>query len=78
MPPLPITARTPYSLDHVRLIRLLANARRRARRLHRPLLAFLQHHRTAVIQHRAVQIHRRRVLHQVRMHGVAAGVHLAR
>ena len=30
------------------------------------------HHRAAVIEHRAVQIDRRLVLHQVRVHGVAA------
>ena len=36
-----------------------------------------QHHGAAVIEHRAVQIHRRRILHQVRMHRVAAGVDVA-
>ena len=40
------------SCINVRLVRLLAAARRTSR-LHAPLLAFLQHHRTAVIQRRA-------------------------
>ena len=40
-------------------------------------VAFLEHHRTAVIENRAVQIDRRRILHQVRVHGVAAGVTFA-
>ena len=31
-----------------------------------------------MVKHRALQINRRRVLHQVRMHGVAPGVDLAR
>jgi len=34
--------------------------------------------RTAVIEDRAVEIDGRRVLHQVRVHGVAAGEHTAR
>ena len=41
-------------------------------------LAFLHDDRTAVIEHRAAQIDRRLVLHQMRVHGVAAGEHPAR
>ena len=41
-------------------------------------LAFLHDDRAAVIEHRPAQIDRRLVLHQVRVHGVAAGEHPAR
>ena len=40
--------------DDVGLVRLLADARRRAGRRHRPAVAVLQHHRAAVVEHRAV------------------------
>ena len=66
------------ALDDLALIRLLANARRRTGGGDAPRLAFLHDDRTAVIQDRAVQIDRRRVLHQMRVHGVAAGEHAAR
>ena len=64
-------------LDDLSLIRLLANAGRRARGRDAPALALFHDHRTAVIQHGPVQIDRRLVLHQIRMHGVASGEHAA-
>ena len=41
----------------------------------RQRVALLHDDRTAVIEHRAAQIDRRLVLHQVRVHRVAAGEH---
>ena len=64
--------------DDLALIRLFADARRRTGGRHPPDLAFLHDHRTAVIQDRATQIDRRIVLHQVRVHRIAAGKHRAR
>ena len=64
-------------LDDVGLIRLFANAGGGAGGLDHPLVALLQHHRTAVVEHRAVHVDRRRILHQVGVHVVAAGEHLA-
>ena len=71
MPPLPITARTPYFL--------ITSAWYGSSRMlvvgpcgfHLPLLAFLHHHRSAMVKYRAIQIHRRRVFHQVRVHRIA-------
>ena len=45
--------------------------------LHLPLAALFQHHRTAVVKHRAVEVHGWIMLLQIGVHGVAAGVHLS-
>ena len=52
-------------LDDLALIRLLANAGRRTGGRDAPAVAFLHDDRAAVIEHRAAQIDRRLVLHQV-------------
>ena len=65
------------ALDDVALIRLLADAGRRTGGGHAPAVAFLHDDRTAVIEHRAAQIDRRLVLHQIRVDRVAAGEHPA-
>jgi hypothetical protein len=43
-----------------------------------PLLSFLHDDRTAVIEHRSLQINGRLVLHQIRVHRVTTREHAAR
>src|SRR3954447_14131118 len=64
--------------DHLVLVRLLARRRRRARGLADPLIAFLHHHRTAVIDDLTLEVDRRlRAGVDAMVDGVAAGVETA-
>src|SRR5205085_4556052 len=63
--------------DDLRLIRLLPDARGGSGRRHAPAVTLFRHHRTAVIENAAAEIHRGVVLHQVGVDGVAAGVDTA-
>src|SRR5438445_9817857 len=65
-------------LDDLALIRLLPNAGRRPRGSDAPALALLHGDGTAMVENAAAQVDRRRVLHQVRVHGIAAREDAAR
>src|SRR4029453_19376591 len=64
--------------EDVRLIGLLADARRRPGRRYTPAPCILGDDRTAVIEHAPAQIHRRVVLHQVSVDGIPAGIDTTR
>src|SRR5271170_5931855 len=63
-------------LDNGDLVWLLADAGSWTRGLHHPAVALLQHYGAAMVEDGTMHVYRWRVLHQMRMHGVAPGEHL--